>query len=390
MNAGAVSREDLARLREVAPSQGMMVESLRPDLAAHRGAPDKTPERRLATLEAAGELAIPFTTGILVGIGETEADRLEALEAIAREPPPARPRAGGDRPELPAQARHRHARRSRRARPRTTSAPSRWLGWCCRPTSTSRRRPTSPTPAGWATCSTPGIDDWGGVSPVTIDHVNPERPWPAVDALRDGDRGARAGPRAAADRLPRVRTPDAAARAGSTRPCGSRCSTAPTPSRSAATTRAPPGPSATRPPPTSAPAPRSSRSAAARPPGTPAPTPTPRPAPHRFVCGSPRLLTLGLADESGWGRRRRGAGRRTRGPGGRRGEIVTLFARPRARGRGRRGGWPTSCGARRSATRSPTSSTATSTTPTCARSGARSAGSPRARCRSTCAGRRTC
>ena len=60
-----------------------MVESLRPDLAAHRGAPDKTPERRLATLEAAGELAIPFTTGILVGIGETEADRLEALEAIA-------------------------------------------------------------------------------------------------------------------------------------------------------------------------------------------------------------------------------------------------------------------------------------------------------------------
>ena len=60
-----------------------MVESLRPDLAAHRGAPDKTPERRLATLEWAGELAIPFTTGILVGIGETEADRLVALEAIA-------------------------------------------------------------------------------------------------------------------------------------------------------------------------------------------------------------------------------------------------------------------------------------------------------------------
>ena len=82
-NAGAIGRADLARLREVAPSQGMMVESLRPDLAAHRGAPDKTPERRLATLEAAGELAIPFTTGILVGIGETELDRVEALEAIA-------------------------------------------------------------------------------------------------------------------------------------------------------------------------------------------------------------------------------------------------------------------------------------------------------------------
>ncbi len=83
MNAGAMSADDLAQLRKVAPSQGMMVESLRPDLAAHRGAPDKTPERRLATLEAAGRLAIPFTTGILVGIGESEADRVDALEAIA-------------------------------------------------------------------------------------------------------------------------------------------------------------------------------------------------------------------------------------------------------------------------------------------------------------------
>jgi len=82
-NAGAISAEELARLRTVAPSQGMMIESLRPDLAAHRGAPDKTPERRLATLRAAGGLAIPFTTGILVGIGETEADRVEALLPIA-------------------------------------------------------------------------------------------------------------------------------------------------------------------------------------------------------------------------------------------------------------------------------------------------------------------
>ena len=82
-NAGAISGDELARLRTVAPSQGMMIESLRPDLAAHRGAPDKTPERRLATLHAAGELSIPFTTGVLVGIGETEADRIEALLAIA-------------------------------------------------------------------------------------------------------------------------------------------------------------------------------------------------------------------------------------------------------------------------------------------------------------------
>ncbi|HEX8581141.1 MAG TPA: 7,8-didemethyl-8-hydroxy-5-deazariboflavin synthase CofG, partial [Acidimicrobiales bacterium] len=82
-NAGALSADELAALRPVAPSQGMMVETLRADLACHRGAPDKEPARRLATLEAAGELGIPFTTGILVGIGETRADRLAALEAIA-------------------------------------------------------------------------------------------------------------------------------------------------------------------------------------------------------------------------------------------------------------------------------------------------------------------
>ena len=81
-NAGALSADELAALRPVA-SQGMMLETLTSDLAAHRGSPDKTPARRLATLEAAGEPAIPFTTGILVGIGETWDDRVEALRAIA-------------------------------------------------------------------------------------------------------------------------------------------------------------------------------------------------------------------------------------------------------------------------------------------------------------------
>src|SRR3954467_4737263 len=70
-NAGALAADELARLRAVSASQGMMIESLEADLECHRGAPDKTPERRLATLEFAGELAIPFTTGILVGIGES-------------------------------------------------------------------------------------------------------------------------------------------------------------------------------------------------------------------------------------------------------------------------------------------------------------------------------
>ncbi|HEX4980016.1 MAG TPA: 7,8-didemethyl-8-hydroxy-5-deazariboflavin synthase CofG, partial [Acidimicrobiales bacterium] len=82
-NAGALHRDELLALRTVSASQGMMLESLRADLAAHRDSPDKTPARRLATLEAAGELRIPFTTGILCGIGETKQDRVEALEAIA-------------------------------------------------------------------------------------------------------------------------------------------------------------------------------------------------------------------------------------------------------------------------------------------------------------------
>ena len=82
-NLGAVSREDLARLREVTASQGLMLESLNPDLVVHQGSPTKHPEVRLETIRVAGELRIPFTSGILVGIGETPAERIEALEALA-------------------------------------------------------------------------------------------------------------------------------------------------------------------------------------------------------------------------------------------------------------------------------------------------------------------
>jgi len=82
-NLGVLSREDLARLREVTASQGLMLESVNPDLVAHQGSPTKHPDERLATIAAAGELRIPFTSGILVGIGESEADRIAALEALA-------------------------------------------------------------------------------------------------------------------------------------------------------------------------------------------------------------------------------------------------------------------------------------------------------------------
>src|SRR5262245_15923406 len=81
-NLGALPKTDLARLREVTASQGLMLESTRPDLVAHQGSPTKDPALRLATIEAAGELRIPFTSGILVGIGETPEDRIDALRAL--------------------------------------------------------------------------------------------------------------------------------------------------------------------------------------------------------------------------------------------------------------------------------------------------------------------
>src|SRR5436190_14381681 len=82
-NLGVLSRDDLARLREVTASQGLMLESVNPDLEVHQGSPTKHPERRLATIAAAGALRIPFTSGILVGIGEAEDERVAALEALA-------------------------------------------------------------------------------------------------------------------------------------------------------------------------------------------------------------------------------------------------------------------------------------------------------------------
>src|SRR5512134_3127500 len=82
-NLGVLSRAELARLREVTASQGLMLESVNPDLVVHQGSPTKHPARRLETIRAAGELRIPFTSGILVGIGESAEERVAALEALA-------------------------------------------------------------------------------------------------------------------------------------------------------------------------------------------------------------------------------------------------------------------------------------------------------------------
>jgi len=129
----------------------MMLESLNPHLDCHRGSPDKEPARRPATLEAAGEGAIPYTTGILVGIGESLADPPPPLEATAA-----------------SHARCGHVQ---------DAIVQNFL-----PHPATPNHNLTEDFGGLLEC---GIDDWGGVSPITADHVNPERPWPALDRLRD-------------------------------------------------------------------------------------------------------------------------------------------------------------------------------------------------------------
>ena len=184
-NAGALLPAELAALRKVSASQGMMLESLSERLhepgGPHARCQTKLPARRLATLEAAGELAIPFTTGILVGIGETRAERLEALAAIAA-----------------AHRRHGHVQevivQNFRPKPGTAMAqapaPSLedylWTIAAARvlldPAIHLQAPPNLTEDFGVLLAA--GIDDWGGVSPVTADHVNPEAPWPALERLR--------------------------------------------------------------------------------------------------------------------------------------------------------------------------------------------------------------
>ena len=182
-NAGALSGAELARA--VSPSQAMMIETLASRLGEpggpHHGAPDKTPDRRLATLEAAGIERVPFTTGILVGIGETRTERVDALLAIAT-----------------SHARHGHVQEVivQNFLPKSGTAMHRdepcdpdeflWTIAAARvilgPAMHLQAPPNLSDDLGALLAA--GIDDWDGVSPVTPDHVNPERPWPALEQLR--------------------------------------------------------------------------------------------------------------------------------------------------------------------------------------------------------------
>jgi len=179
-NAGALHPAELAQLREVAVSQGMMLESLATDLACHRASPDKTPERRLATLEAAGRLQIAFTTGILVGIGETRVDRLMALRAIAA----SHSRHGQVQEVIVQNFLPKPATAMQAAVP-CGAEEHLWSIAVARivlPPDIHLQAPPNLT-EDFSTLLGAGIDDWGGVSPVTADHVNPERAWPALERL---------------------------------------------------------------------------------------------------------------------------------------------------------------------------------------------------------------
>ena len=187
LNPGVMTRDEIAALRKVSASMGIMLESSSARLCepggVHYGSPDKLPAVRLEMMRQAGELAVPFTTGILIGIGETRAERLESLAAIARAASRARSHPGSDRAELPRQAEDQAA-----DAPEPDLDDLLWSIAAARlilPADVHVQAPPNLSPGVYEKLIGAGIDDWGGVSPVTPDHVNPEAPWPAIAALAE-------------------------------------------------------------------------------------------------------------------------------------------------------------------------------------------------------------
>ena len=178
-NAGALYRHELEQLRTVSASQGMMLESLA-DLPAHRLAPDKEPARRLDTLRLAGELRIPFTTGLLVGIGESRDDRIRTLDAIRLSH-----EEFGHVQEVIIQNFLPKPRTAMAHEPPASEEEFHWTIAVARlmlPDSIHLQAPPNLSDDPTALLDF-GIDDFGGISPITADHVNPERAWPALGVL---------------------------------------------------------------------------------------------------------------------------------------------------------------------------------------------------------------
>ncbi|UAL28736.1 bifunctional FO biosynthesis protein CofGH [Nocardioides rotundus] len=187
LNPGVMSWEELNRLKPVSPSMGMMLETTSRRLfetrgEAHFGSPDKDPEVRLRVLEDAGRLSIPFTSGLLVGIGETLEERADTIFALRRVQ-----RSYGGLQEVIVQ--------NFRAKPDTAMRHADDLALepylaaiavtrvVLGPKARVQAPPNLTDTAECARLLAAGVDDWGGVSPVTPDHVNPERPWPDLDVL---------------------------------------------------------------------------------------------------------------------------------------------------------------------------------------------------------------
>jgi FO synthase len=186
VNPGVMTRADVELLRPVSASMGLMLETASERLSAkagpHYGSPDKLPERRLETIRLAGELAVPFTTGILIGIGETRAERIEGLEAIA-----ALHERYGHIQEVIVQNFRAKPGTKMAAHPEPTLEEHLWTIRAAREVlgpALKIQAPPNLAYADFPRLLEAGIDDWGGVSPVTIDHVNPEAPWPEIERLR--------------------------------------------------------------------------------------------------------------------------------------------------------------------------------------------------------------
>jgi FO synthase len=181
-NPGIMGRGDLQRLREVNASMGLMLESVSERLmargSAHDNAPDKKPALRLRTLEQAGTLGIPFTTGILIGIGESWEERVDSLLAIGD----LHQRYGHIQEVIvqnfrakPAIPMRDHPDASRKEMLKTIATARLVLGGAM-----NIQAPPNLTPDGYELYLDAGINDWGGVSPLTPDFINPEAPWPAL------------------------------------------------------------------------------------------------------------------------------------------------------------------------------------------------------------------
>ncbi len=189
LNPGVMSWQELSRLKPVAPSMGMMLETTSRRLfeekgQAHYGSPDKDPEVRLRTLTDAGRLNIPFTTGILVGIGETIRDRAESIMAIRKVH-----KAFGHVQEIIVQ--NFLAKNDTVMRDMPDAGMEEFLATIAvtrvllGPSMRIQAPPNLVAAEETAALLGAGVDDWGGVSPLTPDHVNPERPWPNLDTLAE-------------------------------------------------------------------------------------------------------------------------------------------------------------------------------------------------------------